>query len=94
MIAVKEGTPSEEDLERLSQKILDVWKPLGRRLKIDESKLTAFHKENEEYAEKAYQMLLHWKRREGSAATYQVLHDALCDPLVDRPNLAEKFCGC
>ena len=92
-ITVKEGTPSNEELETLSQKIAEGWKPLGRRLKMDESKLTAFDKENEEYSEKTYKMLLCWKQREGSAATYQVLHDALCHPLVNRRDLAEEICG-
>ena len=34
-------------------------------------------------------MLLHWKAREGSAATCMVLHDALCHRLVMRKDLAE-----
>lgn len=59
---------------------------------MEESKLTAFHKENEEYSEKSYQMLLFWKRREGSAATYLVLYDALCHHLVNRKDLAEEIC--
>ncbi|XP_078366275.1 uncharacterized protein LOC144650461 [Oculina patagonica] len=92
VLTVKEGQPNEEVLEKLSQKIAAGWKPLGRRLKIDEARLTAFHKENEEYSEKAYQMLLHWKRRDGSAATYQVLHDALVHPHVSRRDLAEEIC--
>ena len=93
MITVKEGTPSDDDLERLSQKIPEHWKQLGRRLKIEEARLTGFHKQYEEYSEKAYQMLLHWKRKEGSDATYQVLHDALVHPLVSRKDLAGEICG-
>ena len=93
VIVVKEGKPSDEELETLSQLIAEGWKPLGRRLGMDESKLTGFHKGNEEYSEKAYQMLLFWKRREGSAATYQVLHGALCHSLVNRRDLAEDICG-
>ena len=92
VIVVKEGTPSDEELETLSQLIAESWKPLGRRLGMNESRLMAFHKDNEEYSEKAYQMLLFWKRREGSAATYQVLHDALCHSLVNRRDLAEEIC--
>ena len=88
---VKQRVPSDEDLERLSQK-LKKWKTLGRRLDIEEARLTAFDEINEEKCEKIYKMLLHWKERNGSAATYMVLHDALCDPLVSRKDLAEKFC--
>ena len=36
-------------------------------------------------------MLLYWKRRDTSGATYQVLHDALCHSLVNRRDLAEDF---
>ena len=88
---VKQRVPSDEDLERLSQK-LKKWKKLGRRLDIEEARLMAFDEENEEKCEKIYKMLLHWKERNGSAATYMVLHDALCDPLVSRRDLAEKLC--
>ena len=31
-----------------------------------------------------------WRERNGSAATYTVLHDALCHPLVNRTDLAEQ----
>ena len=93
VIIVKEGVPSDEELETLSQLIAEGWKPLGRRLGMNESKLTAFDRENKEYSEKPYKMLLCWKQREGSAATYQVLHDALCHSLVGRRNLAEEICG-
>ena len=92
-IIVKEGSPSNEELETLSQKIGEGWKPLGRRLNMNDSKLIAFHKENEEYTEKPYKMLLFWKQRESSAATYQVLYEALCHRLVNRRDLAEDICG-
>ena len=90
IFVVKQGVPSGEDLERLSQK-LEKWKTVGRRLEIEEERLTAFDYENREWSEKSYKMLLHWKARNGSAATYTVLHDALCNSLVNRKDLAEQF---
>ena len=90
MLLVKQGVPSNGDLEWLSQK-LERWKIVGRRLKIEEARLTAFDNENKEWSEKIYKMLLHWKERDGSAATYTVLHDTLCHPLVNRRDLAEEF---
>ena len=90
VFVVKQGVPSDEDLERLSQK-LDKWKKVGRRLEIEEARLTAFDNENKEWSEKIYKMLLHWKERDGSAATYTVLHDALCHPLVSRRDLGGKL---
>ena len=93
IVAVKEGSPTEEEIEELAERIGEKWKKLGRRLKFDESKLTAFHKNNEEYDEKAYAMLLEWKQRDGtSGATYLTLKEALCHHLVNRTDLAEEFC--
>lgn len=92
--AVKQGTPSEKELEGLSREIAEAWKRLGRRLNITEPELTSFYKENEKYFEKSYKMLLHWKDRDGKDATYKVLNDALCHEYVQRRDLAEKFCQC
>ncbi|PFX19183.1 D-inositol 3-phosphate glycosyltransferase [Stylophora pistillata] len=100
---VKQEVPSNEELERLSQQEpsneelewlshkLKRWKTVGRRLGIEEATLTAISKENEEYFEKTYQMLLNWKGRESSAATYQVIHEALCHELVERADLADEL---
>lgn len=90
--AVKQGTPSNEELEMLSVDIAQGWKALGRRLEIDDARLTGFHKENEEYSEKPYKMLLYWKNKKGREATYKILYDALCHELVNRKDLAEKLC--
>ena len=90
MFLVKQGVPSDEDLEWLSQK-LENWKTVGRRLEIDEARLTAFDDENRRCSEKIYKMLLHWKEGNGSTATYTILHDALCHPLVNRTDLAEQL---
>ena len=92
-LSVKKGTPSDEDLEELSQQIGKSWKPLGRRLQFTEAEITTFHKENpDECSEKAYQMLLRWKSRDGKDATYQVLYDALDHKLVKEKRLAEEIC--
>ena len=59
---------------------------------FEEAELQEFHKGHEEISEKAYAMLLSWKKRKGSEATYRVLNDALRDTRVNRTDLAEKFC--
>ena len=87
---VKWGVPSNEELEWLSQR-LENWKVVGRRLKIDTPTLTAFDMENSGWFEKSYRMLLHWKERNGSTATYTILHDALCHPLINHTDLAEQL---
>ena len=91
--AVKEGSPENDDLERLANQIINKWKELGRRLlKNDEPLLDAVDKDNDKCSEKAYKMLLEWKAANGSDATFRVLHDALCHDIVNRRDLAEKFC--
>ena len=82
----------DEVLEELAQEITVLWRKLGRRLKIKEAVLDAIHKEKEEYCEKAYSMLLKWKRANGKEATFLVLFNALCHGLVNRRDVAEKIC--
>ena len=69
------------------------WEPVARRLKFKEAEITAFDKENKEYAKKALKMLYKWKQRDGFNATYRALHAALShESLVGRRDLAEKIC--
>lgn len=87
------GIPSNEVLEELSLRITETWRQLGRRLRIDESQLDAFDRENHQCREKGYKMLLSWKQRDGgSDASYQVLYDALCHSLVGLGILAKEIC--
>jgi len=91
--AVKEGIPVNDDLERLANEIINQWKKLGRRLMENaDEMLDAIDNRNDEVNEKAYKMLLEWKQAKGSCATFRVLHDSLCDDLVKRRDLAEKYC--
>ena len=82
---------SNEDLELLSHKITN-WKSLARELQFSSSEITVFHKGYEAFSEMVFAMLISWKSRQASGATYKVLHDALCHPRVSRRDLAEKFC--
>ena len=88
---VKQEDLRDEDLEWLSRE-LEEWKPLGRRLKIKEATLTEFDHDCGKKREKIYKMLQHWKQANGAAATYMVLHDALCHQFVNRTDLAEQLC--
>lgn len=91
-IAVKTGNPTDDELVDLSKQIGDNWKSLAGRLGFTRAEITAFHKENEKYAEKAEAMLLKWQENKGDDATYQALYDALCHKFVGSKALAEKFC--
>ena len=88
---MKEGCPSDDELERLSMNV-EEWRPLGRRLDFNNAQLTGFDKDTELWREKAFAMLMAWKRREGKSATYRVLYEALRHEFVNRKDLAEKFC--
>ena len=87
---IKDGIPTPDELELLSFKISDKWKKLGRRLQFDEAQITEHDSSNDRLSEKAYQLLMAWKGRDASAATYRVLHIALSD--VERRDLAQEFC--
>ena len=90
--ALMEGCPTEDELEHLSKKVSNDWRTLGRRLTFHESELQEFDDGHKQISEKAYAMLLAWKRRSSSDATYSVLNKALCDTRVKRRDLAKKFC--
>ena len=90
MFSVKQGVPSDEELEQLSLQ-LENWEELGRRLKIEEETLAAIENDYREKRKKIHKMLRYWKARDGSTATYIVLHDALCHQFVNRRDLAESL---
>ena len=89
---MKEGTPSDDELEKLSKSISRSWMDLGRRLKISQATLDEIDERRPGLAEKAYRMLLCWKQENGSIATYRVLWEALCHEFVNRKDLAESIC--
>ena len=86
-----DGTPTDEELEELGDKIVENWKKLGRRLGVTDPKLLEIGEAHDQMSEKGYYMLKHWKQEKGSAATYQALCDALKHRFVHRQDLAEQF---
>ena len=89
---LKAGVPKDDELEALGMEIGDKWVNLGRRLNIEEPKLQAIGKDFDSLHERGFQMLKHWKQKQGSGASYKSLADALKHKLVGRKDLAEKFC--
>ena len=79
------------ELEHLSVKI-GRWEALARRLGFLAVEIEAFDNGNRKSSEKVFRMLIAWKQREGSGATYRALYDALYHPFIDRKDLAEEFC--
>lgn len=93
VVSVKTGQPSKDELDDIASKLEDdSWKKLARRLRIEDPKITAIDKAHDDLFEKAYQMLLHWTHKEGTAATYQVLFEALDNDRVNYRDLAQKYC--
>ena len=90
IFSVKQGVPSDEELEQLSLQ-LENWEELGRRLKIEEKTLATIDDDYREKRKKICKMLRYWKERDGSTATYKVLHDALCHQFVNHRDLAERL---
>ena len=72
-VPVKTGGPPDEELEGLSPKLGENWKKLGRRLRFDEAAIIYFDQGNRKLADKAFEMLLAWKQKEGLNASYEVL---------------------
>ena len=81
-----------DELESLSVRLGTTWKSLARKLLVSLVEIEAFDEANVRLRDKAYRMLMRWKEREGSHATYQVLHYALSHELVGRRDLVERFC--
>ena len=93
LFVVKAGMVTDDDLTEVAGHIATGWKRLGRRLRVPESVLKGIDMSYQDQLEKAaYQMLKYWKQRQGVAATYSALHDALQHELVNRRDLAEMFC--
>lgn len=89
---VKQGTPTNDELEKLGKEIAEKWMQLGRRLRVEEPKLRDIEQSHRQLCEKGYNMLLAWKQKNGFAATYEILNAALQHELVQRRDLAEQFC--
>jgi len=73
----------------LGVEVAGKWRKLGRRLDITDESLDEI---DQKLPEKGYRMLKQWKQEKGCEATYKVLCSALEHELVQRRDLAEKFC--
>lgn len=90
--SIRDGSPEQDHLERLSKELGTKWEAVARRLKFKAGEITAFDDENRKLPDKAFKMLCAWKSRDGKEATYGVLYNALTHDLVQLRDLAETFC--
>ena len=90
---IKRGTPKNEELQKLGKKIGVKWDTLGRRLGVEEPELENIEQRHKDLEKRGYAMLMHWKQKNGSEATYQILIAALQDDRVQCKDLAEEICN-
>ena len=86
---LKEGTPSDFELQVLAGMISAKWMNLGSLLNIPQDVLDEIDAEEEN---KPYEMLRSWKYARASAATYDDLYKAFCHKTVGLNNVAKLFC--
>ena len=93
ILLVKDGNPTDDELEKLGSDIGEIWVKLGRRLCVSDPKLKEIDKTHSLLSEKGYHALREWQHNKGAdGATYQALCDALQHDLIQRQDLADKFC--
>ncbi|XP_031557039.1 uncharacterized protein LOC116293713 isoform X4 [Actinia tenebrosa] len=82
---------SEGDLEELAKEIIPIWRHLGRKLGLDNSRIEEISKDyaNLGIREQAFQMLLSWKESSPNPS-YGVLGNALI--ILGKRNLAQRYC--
>ncbi len=90
--SLKTGQPSHDDLQHLSSEIYCSWKILGCQLQLTDSQLLSIDLEELAIYEKCYRMLRKWTQAEGASANYETLAQALEHKLVNRRDLASKYC--
>lgn len=86
-LKIEPGVVIDENLERLAFNIRASWVTLARRLGFAEAEITEIKFNSRQLSDAAYRMLMIWKQRMGSEATYITLSNALKD--VGRMDLGE-----
>lgn len=65
---------------------------LGHCLRVEEPELQDIDQRQRQLCQKGYNVLMAWKQKNGSAATYEILNAVLQHELVQRKDLAEQIC--
>ena len=89
-VVIKDGKPSDLELDELAGKIGEKWDRLGLHLGISQDVLGTIAANARD---KPHQMLLHWINATTSTTLYHDLYHALCHERVGLNNVAEEFCG-
>ena len=59
---------------------------------MEEPELENIEQRHKDLEKRGYAMLMHWKQKNSSAATYQILKAALKHKSLQRKDLAEQIC--
>ncbi|XP_022798994.1 uncharacterized protein LOC111337037 [Stylophora pistillata] len=90
---IKDGEPDDVELSDIAEKIPQLWKKLGRVLRVPRENLDelGINYRDDAY-ERAFQVLSCWKENasDGAISRYQLLFDALTK--IGRSDLAKKYC--
>lgn len=90
---LKQGCVSYEDLQNISSKVQRKRKRVGRALGLDDDNLDVIEEEyRDNISEQSHQILLKWKRKRGTEATYHALARALCDRTVMMKHVLDGYC--
>ena len=93
MFSVKDGELDDVELFDMAKKILQLWRKLGRILRVPRENLNEFGVNYRDDAyERAFQVLSCWRENstDGAISRYQELFDALTK--IGRSDLAKKHC--
>lgn len=90
---LKQGCVSEGDLQNISLKVQRKRKRVGRALGLDDDNLDVIEEEHrDDISKQSYQILLRWKQKSGTEATYHALARALCDHTVMMKHVLDGYC--
>lgn len=89
---IKNGTPETNDLLNICTQVTSNWVVLAKVLGFREVELDQLTADHGDGFEQCYQMLLRWKQKCGSQASYDVLAKALQHPVVNQQDLAFQYC--
>lgn len=91
-VVFKTGKPEDVELLSLASEILPISRPLGVVLGLREATLDQIYCGNSAELSKSFGMLKKWKQSLGPGASYQALAEGLIHPVIERLDLAVKYC--
>ena len=89
---LKSGSLPDDEMLLIAADIIEEWKRLGMALGLNSAEVAEVDIDERLVRDKAYQVLLKWKQKFGSEATYRRLADGLTNSAVERNDLVDKYC--